>query len=171
MSSQKSGFAIASIILGIFSFIPGIGVLLGIAAVIFGFISLSEIKKKQFTGKGLAKGGIFLGFTGIAFSIVLYSALFYFAFFAKGGPFEGPKKQMDKMMLTQTSGYLELYKKKHQKYPDDLKQLIELNGPVRTTDFNFKPFFYKVSPDKQSYDLRSLGADNQYGTEDDIVAP
>ncbi len=69
--NKRSGWAIASICLGIVSLIPAIGFILGILAVVFGFISFSQIKKNKLEGKGLAITGIILGFVGIAISLIL----------------------------------------------------------------------------------------------------
>lgn len=107
----KYGLAIASLILGLISFIPLLGVLTGIIAIILGAIGLSKIKKGGVGGKKLAIAGIILGVLGILFSIILYGSLFYFGFVAKGGPFDAPKKQLSQQILTQNAGYLELYKK------------------------------------------------------------
>ncbi len=62
---RTSGKAIASLILGIFFFaLPT-----AIAAIVFGHISLSDIKKSagRLQGRGLAITGLVLGYAGIAF--------------------------------------------------------------------------------------------------------
>ncbi|MFA5142335.1 MAG: DUF4190 domain-containing protein [Candidatus Woesearchaeota archaeon] len=62
---ETSNFAIASLILGIIS-IPfielfGLGVILGILAIILGRHSLKQIKRKKLAGKGMAIAGIITG--------------------------------------------------------------------------------------------------------------
>ena len=58
-----SGFAIASLVLGIL----GISLL----SIIFGFIALSQIKKRGQKGRGMAIAGIVLGFVWTALLILL----------------------------------------------------------------------------------------------------
>lgn len=63
-AEETSGFAIASLIFGLpFLFFP-----LSIVAIVFGHISLSQIKKSagRLGGKGLAIAGLVLGYFGIA---------------------------------------------------------------------------------------------------------
>ncbi len=165
---QKSGVAIASLILGIISFIPAVGILLGIIAIILGIIALSQIRKREFSGKGLAITGIILGVLGIIFSILLYGSLFYYGFIAKSGPFTEIKVKVSKMTLTQDAGLLELYKKKYGKYPESLEEARKAGFQIYGMDHYLKPFYYKVSNNGQSYELRSLGPDGIYGTADDI---
>lgn len=64
-AGKKSGYATASLILGLLSFIPAIGVFLGLLAVVLGAIALKHIKEKGLTGKGMAIFGIILGIFGI----------------------------------------------------------------------------------------------------------
>lgn len=79
-SVRKSGFAIASLVLGLMFFIPLLGAFVGILAIIFGVISLVKIKNEGLSGKGFAIAGIILGSIGIIFTIVLYSFLFSMTF-------------------------------------------------------------------------------------------
>lgn len=164
--SPKSGLAIVSFILGIVSFFPFIGVLLGIIAIILGAISLSQIKKAGLGGQRLAKSGIILGILGIVFTILVISSFFYVGFVYKS---EGQVKG-SKMILTQDAGLLELYKKKYGKYPKTLDEARkEGSHVIGAAPYLLKSFYYKVSEDGQAYELRSLGLDGKYGTRDDIL--
>jgi len=62
---ETSKFAIISLILGIISipfiWIFGVGILLGILAIIFGIISLKKINKEKLAGKSMAIAGILIG--------------------------------------------------------------------------------------------------------------
>lgn len=58
-----NGFAIASLVLGILCFLPGIGLVLGIVA-------FAQIKKKGERGKGMAVAGSILSSVGLAFLVV-----------------------------------------------------------------------------------------------------
>lgn len=69
---KKSGFAIASLILGILSFIPIMGILLGILAIIFGFVFFKQFKEKKLGGMGMATAGIILGMLGTVFGLLYF---------------------------------------------------------------------------------------------------
>jgi hypothetical protein len=169
VGKSTSGLAIASLILGITSFMPLIGVILGITAIILGIVSVIRIRRNGTGGRKLAIAGIILGIFGIAFTIVLYGSLFYFGFVAKNGPFVEVRKQASQQILTQNAGYLELYKKQHGKYPASLDELMkEGSYMVFPTDHYMKPLHYEVTEGGNSYNLRSLGPDGEYGTADDI---
>jgi hypothetical protein len=58
-----SGFAVASLVLGI---VGG-----SILAIIFGFVALSQIKKRGQQGRGMAIAGVILGFVGTAVWIAI----------------------------------------------------------------------------------------------------
>lgn len=64
--ATTSGFAIASLVLGILG-----GAIL---AIIFGFIALSQIKKSGAKGRGMAIAGVVLGFVWSALIVVLIIA-------------------------------------------------------------------------------------------------
>ncbi|MEX1015021.1 MAG: DUF4190 domain-containing protein [Candidatus Paceibacterota bacterium] len=165
---QKSGLATASLILGLVSFIPLVGVLLGILAVILGIISLKQIKKMNLGGKKMAISGIILGLLGIIFTFAMYGLLFYYGSVSKTGPFAELKPQASQQILIQNAGALELYKKQNGRYPNSLDEATTAGLTIFPTDHYFEPFFYKASEDGRSYELRSLGADGEYGTADDI---
>ena len=69
MESKYSGMAIASLVCGIvgvlISWIPVVGWILPILAIVFGFVSINKIKKESLNGKTLAIIGIILGFLGL----------------------------------------------------------------------------------------------------------
>lgn len=165
----KSGLAIASIILGLISFIPLLGVLLGVLAIILGAIALLNIKNSGVGGKKLAIGGIILGILGILFTVILYGSIIYFFRTKQDGPLSRQKIEGTQKMLVQDAAYLELYKKKFEKYPTSLEELFQAGYQVIGADFYQQRTYYKVSNDGQSYELRSLGADGVYGTSDDIL--
>lgn len=68
-TAPKSSVATFSLVIGILSivgslFLPASG-LLGIVALILGFMALREIKTQGFQGRGLAIGGIIAGLLGV----------------------------------------------------------------------------------------------------------
>jgi hypothetical protein len=140
------------------SFIPLIGVLFGIIAIIWGII----IKKK---------GPILLGTGGILLSVVLYGSLFYFGVKANYGPYHELKKQLTKQLLTQTRGQVLIYKEKNKALPD---KLSDLGSPSQDNFFPISDpwlneFEYKVNADG-SFELRSYGPDAVPYNGDDIVS-
>lgn len=60
-------FAILSLVFGILFFIP----LAAVLAIVFGFISLSQIKTSNEDGKGMAIAGIILGFFWVLIWVLL----------------------------------------------------------------------------------------------------
>ncbi|MDP2750557.1 MAG: DUF4190 domain-containing protein [Nanoarchaeota archaeon] len=75
-SKKTSGFAIASLILGILSILLGWFPLFGwifiILALIFGVIALKQIKNQGLTGRGLAIAGTIMGIIGIILAAILF---------------------------------------------------------------------------------------------------
>ncbi len=69
---MRSSFAIASLLVGIFSFLQFLGGEKAILAILFGILALREIKEKGFTGKYLAIGGIVLGIIYIAILVIFW---------------------------------------------------------------------------------------------------
>ena len=68
---QKSEFAVASLVIGVLSFIQVFGVEKGVVAIIFGIIALGKIEKSEenLSGKGYAIAGIILGILMIALTL------------------------------------------------------------------------------------------------------
>jgi|FLOH01.1.fsa_nt_gi uncharacterized membrane protein len=74
--SEINGMAIASFVLGIVSlllfWIPILGWILFVLAIVFGFIALNQLKKnKKQEGKGFAMTGLITGFVSLALSIII----------------------------------------------------------------------------------------------------
>lgn len=65
-----NGMAIASMVLGIL-WIVGLG---SILALVFGYVSLSQVKRSGETGRGMAIAGVVLGWIGLGF-LVLFIVL------------------------------------------------------------------------------------------------
>jgi len=79
--TKKSGMATTSFVLGLTSFIPGIGILTGFLAIMLGSISLNQINKNGLTGKGMAIAGIILGILGLLMFLI---TVFSYIYAAKG---------------------------------------------------------------------------------------
>jgi hypothetical protein len=164
----NSGLAVASFILGLLSFIPLVGVVLGITAIVLGLVGKRFATREGGHRPSLSKAGIILGLCGIAFTILLYGSLYYWGFKASTGPFASLRPKASQQFLTQDAGQLELYKLRYGRYPDSLHALSSAGFSVIFGDHYLRPFYYKVANDSESYDLRSLGPDGVYGTADDI---
>lgn len=69
-SSKTNGFAIAAMVNGIVAIVLGWTVILsicGILAVVFGHVSLSQLKQEPINGRGMAIAGLVLGYVSIGF--------------------------------------------------------------------------------------------------------
>lgn len=80
------GMAVTSMVLGIVS-IPMlyccVGVILGIMAMIFGFIAINQVNRGEARGKGMALAGIILG--AVAILLTLLMILLYLVMGVSGG--------------------------------------------------------------------------------------
>ncbi len=170
---QSSGFATASLVLGIIALFPGWGILFGILAIIFGIIAIKNSRKGKVQGKKLAIAGTILGGIGILISSIMFGVFTYFMFGTNGnfGPITQVKSQASQQILTQNAGALELYKKKYGNYPKNLDVLMKAGYSVFPTDHFLKPLYYNVSQDGQSYELKSPGPDGVTNTSDDVLLP
>jgi hypothetical protein len=166
-----SGMAIASFALGVISFVPVLGVLLGVIALILGLLGIGKINRGEARGTGLAVTGCILGTLGIATTILLYAFMFQ-AFRSDSGPFAGPFRQIKidttRNALMQTAGQLELYKQKFGRYPEDLDEASRSGYPIMPMDMYQQRLVYRLATDGKTYELFSRGPDGKEGTEDDI---
>ena len=71
LTNSNSGFAIVSLIFGLISTVFYGLVVFQILAIIFGYIALKKIKKKEATGKKRAIAGIILGILYIVLTIAM----------------------------------------------------------------------------------------------------
>ena len=155
--------------LGGASFIPLLGVPLGIIAIIWGLVT----KKK---GK---RALILLGAGGIVFTVLVYGSLFYFAFVQRGGLYAGLYKQLAQTSLQSLVKEIEFFKLQHGAYPARLDELLPTAKDsfisvydltqVHLGSTNAPLYFYELQPDKQHYYLRSVGPDQIPFTPDDIL--
>lgn len=149
--------SVAGWIFGGLSFIPLIGVLFGIIAIIIG-----AIKK--------IKGQIFLGIAGILFTVILYGGLFYFGFVAKTGVYADLKVNLASQLINTDAGQIVLYKNQHGKLPT---KLSDLGTPSQTNMFfTTDPWDTELSytpKNDGTFELRSAGPDKILNTADDVV--
>jgi len=150
------------------SFIPLIGVLFGVAAIVWGLAT------KKLGGKKLAA----IGAGGIALTFVVYGALFYFGFEQRGGVYDDLRAKLAQTSVNSLVPAVEFYKIQNGKYPESLEALqkslpkdnfVSVFDPT-ATGLGAQPtyFFYERVGDDHYY-LRGLGADGKPFTTDDIV--
>ncbi len=136
--AKASGLAIASLVVGILSIIP----LLGIVALILGLIALSAISKSagRLSGKGLAVAGVVLGAGGVAWTLlVAFLAVILIPIFStvRGVTHIGTCHEN----LRQVGQALMIYRSKHDgQFPPDLTAAFEahpgLRGPALAPAFS-----------------------------------
>jgi heme/copper-type cytochrome/quinol oxidase subunit 1 len=90
-------------VLGGMSFIPMIGVIFGIIAIIWGLVT------KKLGGKRLAA----IGAAGISFTIILYGALFYFGFMQRGGVYDDLRTKLAQTTINSLVQSIEFNKVQH----------------------------------------------------------
>lgn len=155
-------------VIGGMSFIPLVGLLFGIIAIVWGLVT------KKLGGKRLAV----IGAGGIGFTIVIYGALFYFGFVQRGGVYDDLRAKLAQSTINSLLPSIELYKIQNGKYPESLKVLqdsLPKDGFVTVFDPSIvalggepRHFFYERVGEDHYY-LRGLGPDGKPFTGDDIV--
>jgi hypothetical protein len=145
---SKIGF-----VFGGLSFIPLIGVLFGLIAIVIG------ITQKL-------KGPIFLGLAGILFSVILYGGLYYFGIVAKTGPWADLKAPLAEQQLNQNKGQILSYKDNTGQPPSDLNSLPS-EYTIYPQDPWFNDFIYSFKNDG-TFEISSAGPDGIANTNDDV---
>lgn len=164
--SQKPG--VLPYVVAWMSFIPLAGLLFGFVAIIWG---LSNRKRG-------AKWIAAIGAGGIAFTLVLYGSLFYFAFARRGGIFDGLRTQLAQQTVNSLVPWIEVYKLEYGHYPKSLAVLQDsmlrygfvsaFDPSANILQGKLPLFFYKRVGDDHYY-LRGVGPDGKPFTRDDIV--
>lgn len=159
-------------ILGGMSFIPLVGVLFGIVAIVWGLVT------KKLGGKHLAT----VGAAGICFTIIIYiiiySVLSYFGFKQQGGVYDDLRTTLAQTTLNSLVQSIEFYKVQHGNFPESLKVLqeslpkesfVSVFDPTDITAGNQPRYFYYEKVGPEHYYLRGVGSDGLPFTSDDIV--
>ena len=123
----------AAYVLAAISFIPLIGLLFGIAALV---LSILGWRKRG------AKIVALIASLGMLCTIVLYGALFYFGFVQRGGVYDELRQQLAVNTLSTLVSEIEFYRLQHGAYPELLEQLQEAqpNKPIFIVDTSSTPF-------------------------------
>ena len=106
-SRQKT---VARWIFGGMSFIPLIGVLFGIIAIILGAVN----RRKE---------PVFLGIGGILFTVFIYGNLYYWGVVATTGPYAELKVPLTRQLMETDAGQIALFKNKHGVLPATLDEV------------------------------------------------
>ena len=159
----------AAYVLAAISFIPLIGLLFGIAALV---LSILGWRKRG------AKIVALIASLGMLCTVALYGALFYFGFVQRGGVYDELRQQLAVNTLSALVSEVEFYHLQHGVYPESLEQLqkSQSNKPIFIYDTSstplssepFRLFYYERSGDTHYY-LRSVGNDGEPFTGDDIL--
>lgn len=168
MSERQKQLGTFPFVIGGMSFIPLIGVLFGLSAIVWGLTT------KKAGGKKLA----LIGGGGVVFTIALYSALFYFGFVQRGGVYDDLRTKLSETTITSLVQAIEFYRTQNGKYPESL-EVLQKSLPKDSMVFVFDPtdvkmgrkpryYYYKLI-DSEHYYLLGVGADGQPFTSDDVL--
>ncbi|WP_202741212.1 MULTISPECIES: type II secretion system protein GspG [Acinetobacter] len=168
VNERSNKLGVFPYVIAAMSFIPGIGVIFGVIAVIWGVLT------KKSGGKVLTIIGAF----GIGLSIVLYGSLFYFGFVQRGGLYDELRAQSSQIAMTSLVQAIEFYKVENGHYPDSL-EILNQSLPENSSVFVFdatdvswssSPRYYHYElKDSSHYYLLSVGQDGEPYTSDDIL--
>jgi hypothetical protein len=144
--------------LGLLCLIPLVGAMVGTGLLLYGLLKYKD--------KWLS----IIGAAGIAWTIIVYSTLFYVGTHAS--VFKKGFADIAQMQLNSLVKNIEFYKLAHGQYPDSLGQLFQddklapINDPIQGLKFKSTYFNYEKVGDK--YSLFSSGEDGLPNTKDDL---
>jgi hypothetical protein len=161
----KDRLGVAPFVLSGLSFIPLVGAPLGIICVLWGLVT------KKSGGRKLAG----IGAAGIAFTVALFGALFYFGFVQRGGVYDDLRKRLAQSELNSLVPVIETYKLQFGRYPETLDDVKE-RLPKETFETIYDPryvgqkrkFYYERVGDDHYY-LRGVGPAGVPFSKDDIA--
>jgi hypothetical protein len=140
-------------VVGGLSFIPLLGVLFGLIAIVWG------LSARRRGGMKL----VLVGAVGIGFTIVLYGALFYFGFSQRGGIYDDLRTKMAQNNLNSLVQSVEFYKLSHGEYPDSLETLkASLQKGSFESLYVIDPRMLSVGKGGQYFYYRKVDADHYY---------
>lgn len=150
-------------IVGGMSFIPLVGVLFGIIAIIWG----SVVKSTKL---------VVVGVCGVLFTFILYGFLGYFGFVEEGGTYDELRSELAKVQLDSLVQAIEVYKVQNGAYPRNLSllneslpegSLVSIIDPTQVSKPEGNYFHYDLI-DENRYHVRALGRDGILDTVDDV---
>ena len=146
------------------SFIPGLGILLGSAAVTWGLVT---DRPRARLAIGLGAAGALLQLAG-AVTLTIWTR--------DSESVQTARTVMVANELTAIVVALDDHRAKAGRYPATLRELVGYPVPMRFINvqdqfggvFKLRPYEYHVAPDGLSFDLFSVGPDREPGTGDDV---
>jgi len=171
MANEEPKVSWVEYIFGFCSFIPLVGVFLGIISIVLGALKFKAGGWKV----------VLLGIGGILFTVCLYGAMFLFMFTGKNNMMNDMWQQMTKANLRQCVMALEFYHQVHGEYPAKLEDLPSAKfAPGSTVNFldqsggfeshlGTQLFYYERTTDGTGYYLLGRGEDGVPFTADDLL--
>lgn len=151
MTQEPERLSGSAYVVGGLSFIPLIGVLFGVVAILWGLLT------SKAGGKTLA----LIGAAGIVFTIAVYSALFYFGFMYRGGIYDDLRARQAQGLVTELVRVIEFYKVQHGHYPESLETLRG-SVPSESPVFIFDPMDVNLSGPSRQFHYQVVDADHYY---------
>lgn len=160
----KKNAPIGLVIFSGLSFIPMFGVLFGTISILISLINFGRLKLV-----------FILGLSGILFTIIIYSSLYYFGFEHRGGVYDELRIKTNHYLLSEIEREINHYECKYGEYPESLNDVLLVNNHLTIKDpilhmvEDYKGdslFYYKLS--EGGFDLFSVGLDGIPYTSDDI---
>jgi hypothetical protein len=168
MNNEQEKLGTFPFVIGGVSFIPGIGIIFGIIAIIWGLAT------NKLGGKKLAV----IGACGIGLSVILYGSLFYFGFVQRGGVYDDLRIQLSKNTITSLVQAIEFYKTQNGHYPESLETLrkslpensmVFVHDPTHVQMGGEPRYYHYELKDQDHYYLLGVGSDEQPYTSDDVL--
>lgn len=168
MNEEQEKLGAFPYVVGGMSFIPGVGVIFGTIAIIWGLVT------NKLGGKKLA----IIGTCGIGFSALLYGSLLYFGFVQRGGIYDDLRAQLSKNTITSLVRAIEMYETQNGQYPESL-EVLRKSLPEDSTVFVHDPahmqmgggsrYYHYELKNQSHYYLLGVGPDEKPYTSDDIL--
>lgn len=168
MTEQKEKLGAFPYVIGGLSYMPLVGVLFGIVAIVWGLVT------KRSGGKKLA----LIGGGGISVTVILYSVLIYFGFAQRGGVYDDLRANLSETTITSLVQAIEFYKTQNGKYPESLEilkkslpenSMVFVRDPTGVSISGKQRYYYYEVVDNEHYYLLGVGFDGQPFTQDDVV--
>jgi hypothetical protein len=118
-SGDRDGLGTFPFVLAGLSFIPLIGVLFGLIVIVWGLAT------RHRGGGRLA----LIGAGGIAFTVIIYGALFYFGVARRGGAYDELREQLAQSNLNSAVKTIEFYRLSKGSYPESLDEICPSGPP------------------------------------------
>lgn len=142
--------------LGFLGLIPLVGFFVGIALILYGIFRYKDKKL------------IVIGASCIIFTVLIYSALSYMAFYSDIGKID--KEKLAQTKLNSIVAEIEYYKNQNGNYPDSLTQVKKDAEVLLIADPTSRKniHYFKYINLGENYRLFSVGSDQIENTSDDI---